>query len=226
MTAIPTAISEGPDMKTLLIAAALASTAIAGVAVAGQDTAPTTAGQGGRVGGMMAADANGDGRVDRAEFQARTDARFQRMDLDHDNRISPDERRHGPLRRPAAQGAAMRPTAGRTVDQAQFRRQSMRAFDRMDTNHDGVIDATELAAMRDLMRFRMAGRAGHGGQGGAMGGPGRSGGGTMRADADRDGRVSRDEFMADARQRFDRRDGNHDGYLDRADRPTPPVPGQ
>ena len=60
-------------MRKLLFAAALAGTAIGGVAIAGQ------AGPGAG-GGMMRADTDGDGRISRAEFLARADARFARLD--------------------------------------------------------------------------------------------------------------------------------------------------
>ena len=69
------------------------------------------------------------------------------------------------------------------------------------------------------------------------GGPGR---GMMRADANGDGVVSRQEAIDEATRRFDRMDANHDGKLDAAemermgpgrgmrgggDMPPPPPPG-
>ena len=67
------------------------------------------------------------------------------------------------------------------------------------------------------------------------------GGGMMRADTNGDGVISRDEAIAQATQRFDRMDLNHDGKLTRdemeqvgrrmgqmrgGDMPPPPLPPQ
>ena len=69
------------------------------------------------------------------------------------------------------------------------------------------------------------------------------GGGMMRADANCDGVVTRQEMLDQAGQRFDRLDANHDGKLDRTelervgramrgmrgmggDMPPPPAPPQ
>jgi EF hand len=48
--------------------------------------------------------------------------------------------------------------------------------------------------------------------------PGPGGGMMMRADANHDGIITRDEMMADVDQRFARMDANHDGKIDQAER--------
>src|ERR1051325_4926450 len=73
------------------------------------------------------------------------------------------------------------------------------AFDRLDTNHDGFIDENEWNAMRQ--RF---------GQGGGGRGFGESL--TKFLDANKDGKVSRDEF-AKMVSLFDQLDTDHNGEL-------------
>lgn len=69
------------------------------------------------------------------------------------------------------------------------------AFDRLDANHDGFIDETEWNAMRNR-----------------MGGPRTGESMTKFLDADKDGKVTRDEF-AKIVSLFDLLDANHDGSL-------------
>ena len=63
-------------------------------------------------------------------------------------------------------------------------------FDAIDANKDGQLSADELKAAR-----------------------GRHGGGMRGADADHDGRVSQQEFLARAAARFQRLDTNGDGFI-------------
>lgn len=74
-------------------------------------------------------------------------------------------------------------------------------FDEMDKNKDGKLTADERPQWR-------GGR--HGGRGGHM----------MKADADKDGRISQAEAAADPKlaERFKDMDANKDGYVDRTDR--------
>ena len=72
-------------------------------------------------------------------------------------------------------------------------------FDRMDANADGYFDESDLQAMR--------GRGGPGGRRPGGGGPG----GMARlfeADADGDGKISREEAPRQLQQRFDQMDAN------------------
>lgn len=226
-------------MRKLLFAAALASTAIGGVAIAGQ-AGPRPGG------GMMRADTDGNGRISRQEFLARADARFARLDTNGNGVISADEfaaraeanreRRDGfgqradgdipPSSVPAEGGSAFdRLDANHDgkVTRDEYRAQAEAMFDRLDTNHDGFIDRNEMVAMRG--GGRDMGGPGMGGSGampapeGAQGGPARHHhkGLIERADSNHDGRVSRDEYHAMADVRFDKIDTNHDGFIDPAE---------
>ena len=73
------------------------------------------------------------------------------------------------------------------------------AFDRIDTNHDGFIDENEWNAMRN----RMGGGGGGRGFGESL---------TKFLDANKDGKVSRDEF-AKLVALFDQLDTDHNGEL-------------
>ena len=78
-------------------------------------------------------------------------------------------------------------------------------FDALDTNKDGSLSADELAA-----------GAPAGGPGGPGGRGGRGPGG--RADADGDGKVSKDEYVTSQLRRFDAQDADKDGKLTKAER--------
>ncbi|WP_254602831.1 EF-hand domain-containing protein [Sphingomonas bacterium] len=151
-------------MRNVLIAIALASTAIGGAAY-GQSDAPPS-GQmpppppqrgGGQGGGMMAADANHDGIVTREEALAAADRRFDEMDANHDGTITPDEMTAYRDAAMARRGGGATPPpggprrgGGRTVTRDEYRARQIERFDRMDTNHDGKIDRTEMANMREM----------------------------------------------------------------------------
>lgn len=105
----------------------------------------------------MRADADGDGIVTRQEALTAADLEFVRMDADHDGTVTADERRayvaqardprgagrRGPPRRPGGDQAM-------TLDQ--FRARAAARFDRMDSDHDGRLDQTEIANMREARR--------------------------------------------------------------------------
>ena len=76
-------------------------------------------------------DADRDGRVSLAEYQAWMGYAFDAMDRDHDGKLSAREL-------PGGRGAALTREAHRARLAATFARQ--------DRNRDGVLDATELAA--------------------------------------------------------------------------------
>ena len=171
-------------MRNVLIAIAMASTAIGGVAFAQTDMPqsgqmPPPSGQmpprGGGMrgmggGGMMAADTNHDGIITRDEAIAAADRRFDMIDANHDGRITPDEmmayrdqmmaRRGGGDNAPPPPpgGAKHAPGMGRRADpngdgvitRDEYRARAMERFDRMDANHDGKIDRTEMANLREM----------------------------------------------------------------------------
>lgn len=110
------------------------------------------------------ADANGDGTVTRAEFQAERLERFARMDRNKDGAISRDD--FGRLLR-------ARPQAGQRLDEllaeadanrdgrvthAELERAPMPLFDRADTSGDGRIDAAERRAASERMADLRANR--------------------------------------------------------------------
>lgn len=130
-------------------ATALASATIATGAAAQEGPGP-------RGGGMQRADANGDGKISRAEYQAQVDSRFARMDANGDGSLDSDEMpMRGMARRsmapdgppPGAKNTSLTAPTG-PISRDQFRSLSVSRFDRIDTNHDGSIDADEMAAAR------------------------------------------------------------------------------
>lgn len=104
-----------------------------------------------------------------------------------------------------AQQTSPPPGPDRVVTRADAMARADKRFDALDTDRDGKISAAERTAQ--------AGPAGEDGQR-------RRGGGRMleRADANRDGVVTRGEFRAMAAAGFDRQDANRDGKIDAAER--------
>ena len=152
------------------------------------------------------ADPMGDKVLTKAEFQAKGAQMFDMMDANKDGKLDP---------------------ADRAVHESQM-------FDRLDTNKDGAISRTEFGAAHqsgaggqpasagygDMTRGHMPGGAA-GKHGGAMHGGGHGGMGMMMlkmADTNKDGAVSRDEFVATHAKHFDMMDANHDGKLTKAER--------
>jgi hypothetical protein len=141
-------------MKTLLISAALV------LAASGAASAQGPEGMGSR---LMAADANKDGAITKAEFDASRAARFTEMDKNKDGFLARDEMMAD---RPGGMPAGGKRAFGRgdidadkdgKISKAEFLANS-RMFDRLDANKDGKVDQPELAAMR----ARFDGK-GHGG---------------------------------------------------------------
>jgi len=110
-------------------------------------------------GGMMRADANGDGTITRAEMIAEAEARFAAMDTDRDGKVTATERdaardarraqwRGGQAGR--AGGGGMRGDPDRVVTREETVQRAGARFDRLDTNHDGRLDAAEIAAGRPM----------------------------------------------------------------------------
>ncbi|MEO6214536.1 MAG: hypothetical protein ABIO86_00780, partial [Sphingomonas sp.] len=192
-------------MKKLFLAAALAGTMLGGAAIASQD-APQ-----GRGGGMMMrADTSGDGNISRAEFTARAEARFARMDKNGDGFVTADEMSgRGGRGRGGGLMSADTDQDGK-ISRAEFMAQSTERFVKLDANGDGHISGDEMKAMMG----RMGGRRGMGGEAagammpppppGAMGGHhGHHGAGKLaRLDTNQDGKISRDEMRANVDKHF------------------------
>jgi len=131
--------------------------------------------------------------VTRDQALARADERFARLDVNRDGRVTADEARQ------ARQ-------ALRTQRQGQ-------RFDRLDTNRDGQLSREEFGQ-------RQAQRAERGERRGMRGHRGGRRGGEMRGARmfGADGVVTREEFRAQALQRFERLDTNRDGTITAAER--------
>jgi hypothetical protein len=140
---------------------------------------------------------------------------------------TPAAAQDGPPPPPGPGGMLMRADANHDgiITREEFTADVDQRFAAADANHDGKITADE----REAMRANRGG--GPGGGGGRMGG---------RADTDGDGAISLAEQHAQATQRFDMIDANHDGRVDQAeqdmirermsmrgpgDRRGPPPPG-
>lgn len=96
-----------------------------------------------------------------------------------------------------AQNLPEDPYGDATVTRAEAEARAGERFAALDANKDGLIAAEELAAGGD--------------------GPRRAGG-VGRADANGDGKLAKDEYVASQLNRFDRQDANQDGQLTKAER--------
>ncbi|MEI5686793.1 hypothetical protein [Sphingomonas kyungheensis] len=146
------------------LAAMMAAGMIAGAA--GAQTPPPPPPPPGAGGGMMRLDADHDGVITRAEMLAEADARFTAMDTNKDGTVTPDEReaaraamraqwrgrdrRAGDAPPPPRDGARPPREGAEAMTRAQALDHAGRRFDRLDTNHDGRLDAAELAAARPM----------------------------------------------------------------------------
>jgi len=106
------------------------------------------------------ADENGDGRISRAEFTAARAKLFARFDRNGDGFLSKDDvpqglfgRRRGGDRMQQAMTMLDKNGDGR-ISRDEFVNGPGLLFERADANHDGVIDAQELAALRAVIAAR------------------------------------------------------------------------
>ncbi|WP_420143924.1 EF-hand domain-containing protein [Sphingobium sp.] len=147
-----------------------------------------------RGGMMMQADTNKDGKISKAELTAALEARFAKMDVDKDGQLTSKDR---DIRRQ------------QRLDQR---------FATLDADKNGQISKAEFAAGHQARADRRAeagkpegrgwGRHHRGPRGGMMQG-GRGGFG----DANKDGTMTKAEFMARPLAMFDRADANKDGFV-------------
>ena len=144
-------------MHKLILAGCAMAALTAGVAMA--QPAPG--------GGMRAfiaqADANHDGNITRAEWDAARAARFTQQDANHDGSLSADERPHrGPPPGGQPQAGGPFPGGGEhhgmmnadtnndgVVSRAEYDAQSAAMFQRLDADGNGAISAAELQAAHD-----------------------------------------------------------------------------
>lgn len=158
-------------------------------------------------------DADRDGKVTRQEALDRVRRQFSRMDLDGDGRITdadlpPMMRGRGVLKGEAGMigrggfglgrllGADANKDGVITLDEALA--EGGRRFDLADRNKDGVIDKSDYDAIgKEITDYRVRR--------------------FIHAHGGKDGRVTRDQFFAAAKERFAERDLNNDGRIDRQD---------
>jgi Ca2+-binding EF-hand superfamily protein len=108
------------------------------------------------------ADANGDGIITKAEFGDARAKMFERLDRNHDGYLTKDDKPRFSLRQ-SGQGNRLQEMLlmldkdgdGR-ISREEFVNSPSLLFDRADTNHDGQVDSTELAAFRAAMAARGA----------------------------------------------------------------------
>ena len=181
---------------------------IASVAVAGLATvavAQPGRGSHGPAFGLLSLDANADGRLTRAEFDAAQKAQFNKIDANRDGSATPEEfksfrdaeveiRRSADL---ADRFAALDADGNGQVSRSEF----------IDGRAPDVASVRDGHAGPPRIRFdrEPGGRMGPGGSGKMRG--------LGRADTDNNGVVSLDEFAARANEIFSRADANSDGTV-------------
>jgi len=169
---------------TLAVGAAIAMTVLAGGSALAQNEARPDRG--------LRADADGDGRISRAEFVDRRITRLTAVDANRDGSVSVEERRSG-------------------VETRRNQRVSAR-FERLDQDSDGAVSREELTADSE-MRGERAGRGGRHAMGGRGGHRGGLGGGERGPRAEAAGPFSIAEVQTRMATQFDRIDADKDGFV-------------
>jgi len=136
-------------MRVAIVAAAVLAATTAGALAQGP---------GGGLERMMAADANRDGAITKAEARAARESAFARFDANSDGFIGADERaaRAGKAGRGGRGGGGDTNGDGK-VSKAEFMAAPYRGFDRFDANRNDTLEASELAAARALFQQRKNG---------------------------------------------------------------------
>ncbi|WP_428150582.1 EF-hand domain-containing protein [Brevundimonas sp.] len=142
------------------------------------------------------ADADGDGRISRAEFVDGRIARLTAIDANRDGSISAEERQSG-------------------IDTRRNQRASAR-FETLDKDGNGAVSREEFTAAREMRGER----AGHGVRQGGHRGPGAGwgrgrghGGGERGQGAEARAPLTIAAVQTRLTARFDRLDANHDGFI-------------
>jgi hypothetical protein len=179
-------------------------------------------------GGMMAmADTNKDGKISKAELTAGLEARFAKMDVDKDGQLTQKDRDLVRQQRMDARFAALDTDKNGQISKTEFAAgQQARADKRAEMRGPGGPEGRHMGKGHHRGGHRMM-RGGHGGPGGF-------------GDANKDGTVTKAEFMAGPIAMFDKADSNKDGFVTAdemkaarqamrsqwKDRKAPPAPAQ
>lgn len=153
---------------------------------------------------MKRMDQNGDGKITKEEFEKGPKERFVDRDLNDDGKITAGDL---PPRQPGKGGwhngwrGRDKQQGGGELSQEDLLARIGERFKKRDTNADGVLDQAELAAGQAEQLDYQKKSAMH------------------RLDKDRDGKVTRDEFIKKARDRFAALDLDNDGKITAEDLP-------
>lgn len=164
MTRTNTILFRTHTLRTAGLSVVAAITLLGGHGLAAQGMG----GSGGMGGGLMAADADKDGKITRAEAQAMAKQRFAQMDIDKDGKLTKADReaaqaarkeagqsdgkkRRAGAKRGGGMGQGMGGRMPSDMTEAEFEAQTMERFGRADMNSDGVIDAAEIETIRQMM---------------------------------------------------------------------------
>jgi Ca2+-binding EF-hand superfamily protein len=172
-------------------------------------------------------DSAGNGYVTQDEFLDAAQKRFARLDQKGDGKLTPDElsaprRPHDGAPPPNAAAAATDATNSKHAQFAQAH------FDKLDTNHDGVVSMDEYLAAATAMYQKLDTQ----GNGRVTAQELATSPRTLKRDERRaqfaikhmdtngDGVVSQEEYLAAAKARFARIDKNGDGFIDAGELPA------
>lgn len=122
--------------KLYLLSVALLALAAPALA---QTAAPTPPAGSRNNGGVMRYDANKDGVVDHGEWKAGQEARFKRLDINGDGKLTQDEL----FASTPAVGNSVLPTDRQASRQSSY-------FQRLDTDKDGFVSLSEFMAQGEL----------------------------------------------------------------------------